>query len=237
MKRTTSLIAMTFMIVSLISATGAFAQRTVKRAIPVTTSIAGTGALPDASIPNYRIQSDLVGAYLHNVDGVTSELQTGGDWRAEALASPTRKMLFDFRDPVANSNANPPFLVGQAPGMVETKSYLLYGNGKIAGMSGLNSTLVTPLVLRFDFNGVIYRILMNSAAYPVTNYALVTCTGVVSSTNPQCNQWTVEPSVTQPDGQLKNIARLIRYSTSKGKTVEENLGDFYMSFSISITNP
>lgn len=237
MNRTTLLIAMILLIACLVSGSVGSAQRTLKKAIPVTSSIAGTGALPDASIFNYRVQSDLVGPYLHNVDSVTSELQTGGDWRVDALASPTRTMLFDFRDPVLNSNPNPPFLVGQAPGMIETKSYLLYGNGKIAGMSGLDSTLQTPLVMRFDINGNTYRIWMNSASHPQTNYALVTCTGVVSPTNPQCNHWKIEPSVTQPDGQLKNIARLVRFYTSKGKTIEEDRGHFYLSFSIDITNP
>jgi len=146
-------------------------------------------------------------------------------------------MLFDFRDPVPNSNPNPPFQTGHAPGMIETKSYLLYGNGKIAGMSGLGSTLISPLLMRFNYNGNTYRIWMNSSLHPQTNYALVTCTGVVSPTNPQCNQWKIEPSVTQPDGESKNIGKLVRFYTSKGKTIEENLGDFYFSFSISITNP
>lgn len=237
MSKTTSVTALMLLIACSISGPGVSAQRTLKKAIPVTTSIAGTGSDPDASVFNYRVQSDLVGPYFHNVDSVTSQLQTGGDWRVDALASPTRKMLFDFRDPVSNSNPTPPFLVGQAPGMIETKSYLLYGNGQIAGMSGLNSTVLTPLVMRFDINGNTYRIWMNSSNYPQTNYALATCTGVVSETNDQCNQWTIEPSVTQPDGQLKNIAKLVRFYSSKGKTVEENLGDFYLSFSISITNP
>jgi hypothetical protein len=146
-------------------------------------------------------------------------------------------MLFDFRDPVPNSNPNPPFLVALAQGMVETKSYLLHGNGKVAGMTGLNSTLITPLIARFDLNGVIHRVLMNPASYPQTNYALVTCTSVVSDTNSQCNGWRIEPSVTQPDGQKKNIAKLVRATTSKGKTIETNLGDFYMSFSIDLTSP
>jgi hypothetical protein len=41
--------------------------------------------------------------------------------------------------------------------------------------------------------------------------------------------------VTQPSG--KNIGRLVRVYTSKGKTVEEPHGDFYMPFSLRMTNP
>jgi len=67
---------------------------------------------------------------------------------------------------------------------------------------------------------------------------VVRCVGVVSSTNSQCNHWTIEPSVTQPDGQLKNIAKLVRVTTGKGnKIIEEDHGNFYLSFSIDITNP
>lgn len=148
--------------------------------------------------------------------------------------------MFDFRDPVPGSNPNAPFLVANYPGMIETKSYLLYGNGKVAGMTGLNSTLVTPLIMRFDLNGSVHRIWMNSQTYPQTNYAVVTCIGVVDPNNPgtsQCNRWRIDPSVTQADGQLKNIAKLVRVSTSKGKTIETDLGSFYLSFSIEITNP
>src|SRR5262249_49467466 len=109
----------------------------------------------------------------------------------------------------------------------------------VAGMRGLNSTLITPLVFRFDLNGNTYRIWMNSQSYPETNYGVITCTGVVDPNNPstsQCNQWRIEPSVTQPDGQRKNIAKLVRAYTSKGRAIEEDHGDFYMSFSISFTN-
>jgi hypothetical protein len=235
MKRVILLAALLTLATCLTAGFGVSAQR--NKGIPVTSTIAGTGALPDPTISNYRVQSDLVGPYLNNVDSVTTELQTGGDWRLDALASPTRKMLFDFRDSVSGSNPSPPFLVGQAPGMIETKSYLLYGHGQVAGMTGLNTTLITPLVMRFDLNGNIYHVWMNSANYPQTNYALVKCVGVVSPTNSQCIHWTIEPSVTQPDGQLKNIAKLTRTYTSKGKTIEENHGDFYISFSIDITNP
>jgi hypothetical protein len=141
---------------------------------------------------------------------------------------------------VPNSNPNPPFSVEQIPAKVLTQSLFLYGNGKVSSMKGLNSTLLTPLLLRFDTGANSYRIRMSSLNYPETNYALVTCTGVVDPSNPttsQCNQWRIDPSVTQPDGQTKNIAKLVRFYTSRGKTIEEDHGDFYMSFSMNITNP
>jgi len=135
---------------------------------------------------------------------------------------------------VPNSNLSPPFSLEQIPAKVETKSYLLYESGKVSGMKGLNSTLITPLLLRFDLNGNTYRIWMNSVTSQGTNDALITCTEVVGPNN-QCNQWRIEPIVTQPAG--KNIAKLVRFYKSKGRTIEEDHGDFYMSFSINMTNP
>jgi hypothetical protein len=223
-----------------ISGTGAFAQKTLKQAIPVTSTIDVSGILQDQTVFNYRIQGDQFGPYHNGVDSVVSELQTGGDWQLNALASPSRSMVVDLRDPVPDSDPTPPFDIAQLPAKIETKSYLLYGNGKVSGMKGLNSTLITPLLVRFDVNGNVYRLRMDSQSYAETDYALVTCTGVVDPNNPgssQCKQWRVEPAKTQPDGQRKGIARLVRAYTSRGKTIEEPRGDFYLSFSIGVANP
>jgi len=228
----------------LISGTGTLAQKTQNRVVSVTTTIEGTGPLADPTIPNYRIQGDLLGPYHDGVNSVVSQLQEAGDYEVNTLASTSRSMLVDLRDPVPNSNPSPPFSLAQVPAKLETKSYILYGSGKVSGMKGLNSTLITPLLVRFDVNGSIYRLWMNSTKYPETNYALVTCTGVVDPNNPdssQCNEWRIEPSVIQPDGQKKNLTKLVRVPTGKnGKpdfTVEESHGDFYVSFSINVTNP
>jgi len=233
------LMTLAVLCLSFVSQLEILAQRPVKnKDVPVTSSLAGGGLISDPTIFNYRFQSDLFGPYRDGVDSVQSVVQAGGDWRLDASTSPTRTMLLDFRDAVTGSNATPPFSVGKVSAMTETKSYLLYGSGKVAGMTGLNSTLITPLVVRFAVNGETYRIWMSSTAYPQTNFAVVRCVGVVSSTNSQCNHWTIEPSVTQPDGQLKNIAKLVRVTTGKGnKIIEEDHGNFYLSFSIDITNP
>jgi len=213
------------------------ADRPVRTDTPVRSSLLGNSPIADPSVFNYRFQSDLLGPYVNGVWSVESVIQAGGDWRLDASTSTTRTMMLDFRDAVPGSSANPPFQVANVPAMTETKSYLLYGTGKVAGMTGLNSTLITPFVARFAFGGNTYRIWMSASQYPQTNYGLVRCTGVVSPANSQCNHWTIEPSVTQPDGQLKNIAKLVRVSTSRGKTIEIDQGDFYLSFSIDITNP
>lgn len=211
------------------------------QAVPVTSTIDGTGSLPDPTIQNYRIQSELLGPYHDGVDSVVSQMQgNGGDYELNTLGSLTRKMLIDLRDTVPNSGATPPFGVQQIPARIVTKTYELYPEKRPYNMTGLGSTLLSPIVLRFDLNGNTWRLWMNSQLYPETNYAVITCTGVVDPNNPstsQCNQWRIEPSVTQPDGQRKNITKLVRAYTAKGKTIEENHGDFYMSFSLKMTNP
>ncbi len=208
-------------------------------ATPLTSTLEGAGSLPDETIPNYRIQSDLLGAYHNGVDSVVSQFQkNGNDYELSTLGSLTRKMLLDFRNP-ATTGSTPPFQVQTNPARVVTKTYTRYPDKRPGNMIGLDSTLVSPLVWRFDLpNGDTYRIWMDSVAYPGTNDALITCTGVVDPNNlstSQCNQWKIEPIVTQPSG--KNIGRLVRFYTSKGKTIEEPHGDFYMSFSINMTNP
>jgi hypothetical protein len=40
-----------------------------------------------------------------------------------------------------------------------------------------------------------------------------------------------------PAGQGKVAAQLLKITTSKGKTVEERIGQYYISFSIDVTNP
>jgi hypothetical protein len=208
-------------------------------AVPLTSTLAGTGYDPDPTVANYRIQSDLLGVYKNGVDSVVSQMQGGGgDYELSTLGSLTRKLLLDFRDP-ATAGSTPPFQVQTNPARVVTKTYTRYPDKRPFNMVGLDTTLVSPLVWRFDLpNGDTYRIWMDSVQYPGTNDALITCTGVVDPAHlltSQCNQWKIEPIVTQPIG--KNIGRLVRFYTSKGKTIEEPHGDFYMSFSLQMTNP
>ena len=83
------------------------------------------------------------------------------------------------------------------------------------------------------------------AAAASTDNARVTCTGVVDPNNPadsQCNRWSITPTganggVDPATGQVRNVARLVRLSTTKGKTTEQKLGDYYMTFNIGAANP
>lgn len=205
--------------------------------VPVTSTLQGAGPF---SIPTYRIQSDLLGPYQNGVDSIISILQgCSGDWLFDTGGSTSRTVLIDLRDPVRNSGATPPFAYQYLPPRIIAKAHETTA-GSIMGMHGLNSSILSPLSAAFNYAGSSYGLRMNPLNWPQTNYALVTCTGVVDPTNPatsRCNQWTITPSVTQPDGELKSIAHLERLVTVKGKTTSENHGDYYISFSILVTNP
>jgi hypothetical protein len=185
---------------------------------------------------DYRIMSDLGGPYLNGSGGVESILQIVGDWELDTEGhNPTRMVFLDFRDQVLNSGATPPFDTGLVFGRFIAKSTDT-GLGTIRAMTGLESQILSPLVFAFGYGTERYRIAMNPLNFPETNYVLVTCTGV-SGSGPAapCNAWAIEPSVTQPDGEHKNIAQLLGISTKRGKIVETDLGDFYLSFRITIT--
>lgn len=204
----------------------------------------------------YRIHSDSplsgTSVYRNGVNSVVSQLQSPPEWELSALSSTTRKMFVDFGDPALGSTtADAPFASQYVTGRFVTKCYLLYNTGggpgdyaTVGNMTGLNSTLPCPMVFRFDLSGVIYRIEMNPPQYLGTDNALVTCTGVVDPLHPntsKCNQWSIGPTGTNggvdSSGQLRNLTQLMKQTTSKGKTVEQSLGYYYMTFNIGITNP
>lgn len=215
---------------------GAIAQKIKTTDIPVTSRIADFN--PETGL-GYRIQSDYLysGIYKNGADSVTSLLQAGGDWELNTKPSPVRRVFVDFGDPAAGG-ANPPFQSAWVNARFITKSYLL-GDRRIRNMSGLNSTLSCPLHISLDYGGNTYRVDMSTLWSSGTDDALVTCAGVVDPNNPntsQCNRWRITPSGTH-DGQLRNLSRLVRVYTAKGKTVEENRGTYYMTFDITVTNP
>ena len=100
------------------------------------------------------------------------------------------------------------------------------------------SMVYCPLVIAFDdAAGVRYRLTMRADNFPEVNLTQVTC--ISTDANAKCNQWKIEPSGTfiAPDGTLKkrNRAHFYKTVTSKGKSIETHLGDFYFSFQIQMT--
>lgn len=217
---------------------------------PVTSTI--QDLRPD-NLP-YLIHSDAplsgTNVYRNNVDSVISQFQSSPqEWELSSLSSPTRLIFVDFSSPVPGSITDAPFASAYVAGRFVTKCLLLYpspgpnGNIAVGNMTGLDSTLPCPLLFRFDVNGTIYRVRMDQQNYPGTDNALATCTGVLDPLNPStspCNAWTITPAAINggtDNGQPRNVTELVKVSTVKGKTVEQHLGYYYMTFKFGITKP
>ncbi|MFS8085760.1 MAG: hypothetical protein ACMG6H_09035 [Acidobacteriota bacterium] len=204
---------------------------------PVTTTIDGLGV---DTLPTLRIQSDQLGAY-RNSSSLQSLLQaTLGDWVLDMLnytSSPQRKVLIDLRDPIPGSGPNggapiAPFAYQMVRARFITKCSEFGSDMRnIAG----GATIYCPLAVAFDDpTGVRYRLAMNSNNFPEVNLVQVTC--VTTNASAKCNQWKVEPSVTQLNGERKNVAKLLKVAT-KPRETDQDYGDFYLSFTIHMTNP
>ena len=204
---------------------------------PVASTIDGLGV---DTVPTLRIQSDQAGSY-RNSSSLQSILQAAvGDWVLDTLnfnSSPQRKVLVDLRDPVPGSGPN-----GGAP--TAPFAYQLVRARFIEQCSvyGIDmrtipggSTVYCPLVVAFDdAGGVRYRITMRADNFSEVNLTQVAC--VTTDANSKCNQWKIEPSAVQLNGERKNVAKLLKVSTRPNQA-DQDMGDFYLSFTIHLTNP
>lgn len=204
--------------------------------VPVTTTIEGLGV--DTS-PALRVQSDQAGSYK-NSSSLQSVLQaTFGDWVLDMInfpSSPQRKALVDLRDPVPGSlNGGapaPPFAyqLVRARFIAKCNEY----GGDMRTIPG-GATIYCPLAIAFDdAGGVRYRLNMNPNNFIGTNPVQITC--VATDANAKCNQWKIEPSATQLNGERKNVAKLLKVAT-KPRQADQDMGDFYLSFTMNLTNP
>jgi hypothetical protein len=204
--------------------------------LPVTSSIDGLGT----DFSPWRIQSDQAGSY-RNSSSLSSILQAAlGDWELDMLnftSTPQRKVLIDFRDPVAGSGPNggaptAPFAYQQVRARFISKCSEFGGDMRTIPDGGI---IYCPLAVAFDdASGVRYRLNMNSNNFPEVNLVQITCSGTNSSA--KCNQWRIEPTAIQLNGERKNVGKLLKVATRHGET-DQNLGNFYLSFTIHVTNP
>ena len=213
--------------------------------IPVSVTVSDDDL--DPYNPPYRIQSDGRGAYKHS-SALQSIIQGIGDWELDMLnftSSPQRTVLIDLSDPVlgsAPSGSTPtaPFSPQQLRARFIAKCSQYGGN--MQTMAG-GSTILCPLAVAFDAvtveGGVQtkrrYRLNFNPENWASEVDAVhVTCAGVNASAS-KCNLWTVKPS-TVHGSELKGRAKLIRVASSRKET-DLDLGEYYLSFSVSMTNP
>jgi hypothetical protein len=213
---------------------------------PVTTLVFDVDS---AIAPTLQIRSDGLGSYL-NSTSLTSVIQDIGAWLLDSRSprNGTRQLYLDFALPIAGSGPG-----GGQPVPVPSALYRvraiakcnLYGTSMLSLAPG--TSMACPLHIGFDFGGNSYAVQMNPypssgdpEGAPETNYVNITCTAPSSGTGP-CIEWRITPSGTypRPDGSAgyRNVGRLIKYVTNKGKTTANNQGDFYFSFAIRVTNP
>jgi hypothetical protein len=204
---------------------------------PVTTTIDGLGV---DTTPTLRIQSDQAGSY-RNSSSLSSILQAAlGDWELDMInftSSPQRKALIDLRDPVPGSGPNggapiAPFAYQLVRARFITKCSQ---NGIDMRMMQPNNLYPCPMAVAFDdASGVRYRLAENPNNFIETNWVQVTC--VAKDANAKCNQWKIEPSAIQMNGEQKNVAKLLKVAT-KPRETDQDMGDFYLSFTMHLTNP
>ena len=212
----------------------------------VSTSVADTD--PDVA-PSLQIRSDGLGEYRSS-NTLTSVIQPIGAWVLDLqnARNVTRTLYLDFGQPIAGSGPGgvDPIAVPSTP----YKVYVIlmcnaYGNSLWALAPG--ATMACPLHIAFSVGGVNYALQMNPNptgadpnGAPETQWATVTCLTPASGPAP-CTEWKLTPSRTDiaGDGSLeyRNVARLIKYVTTKNTTTNVNQGDFYFSFAIRLTNP
>ena len=234
------------------------AQRT-STDVPVTSIITDSvdvGTPESPVLVDMQIQSDGDGPYQTIINrksfDVKSIIQGNGDWELDTLINVvtlTRTIRLDFSNPVPNSKPDgstpvPLFPVGQEVYAHFRCQASRYGNNFFTIPNG--QTVNGPLLLGFDYpSGTRYRIHMtpdDSAInpYPTTDDVNITCLGATSG---QCNRWQITPtgvkggSVPGAPSLLRNVGKLVKVVTSKGKITEIDMGDFYFAFAIEITKP
>lgn len=216
-----------------------------------TTAVTSTVADGDPTIaPSVQIQSDQLGVY-RNSSTLSSVIQGIGAWLLDSATprNATRKVYLSFSQPIAGSGPNGGNPVAIPSGLYKVHMISkcnLYGTSMWTVPPG--ATIACPLhVGQVTYAGVTYAVQMNpytsadpDASYPETNYANITCVVPGSGSGP-CTQWRMTPSgtYTEADGTTKyrNVGKLLKYVSSKGKTTAVNQGDFYFSFAIGVTNP
>jgi hypothetical protein len=209
--------------------------------IAVTSTLNTMGSVTPNPGTNYRVEGDGNGPYFNAVSSVSSILQGGTtppsrDWILDTNGS-TRTVLVDLRAPVPNSGAKLIFAWQTVPTRIIVKCHEAL-NGSFPAIA-LNQTVSCPMSVRFTYARTDYRLMMSSGPgslldYAETNNAQVTCTAAKTVNGAsQCVAWTIAP-VTQADGTIYNIARLEQFGNG-GKMI--NLGNFYVAFSVNVTNP
>jgi len=195
----------------------------------VTSTLQDTADAADGGQP-FTIESDGLGSYQNNVESVQSLLQAAlGDWVLDTSSSTSRSVRIGFTQPVPGQSPGsvaPPFtnLTTVQARFISQCSLVGIDYRKIAP----GDTVGCPVHIGFNYNGTAYGLAMNTQNYPATQFAAVTCTSAPGS---PCSVWTIEP-LSSTEG---NIAELVGPAPKGHNQGPVQLGEFYMTFSITLT--
>lgn len=216
---------------------------------PVDTPVTTTVLDADTSIaPTLQVRSDGLGIYLNSNTLVSIIQGAAGAWVLDSQNphNATRTLFLDFGQPVAGSGPGGGDPIAVPSGLYKVHAISkcnLYNNSMWTLAPG--ASMACPLHIAFTAGAFKYAVQMNPfpagdpEGAPETQWATVTCLTPPGAST--CATWRLTPSATYtaPDGSLKyrNVARLIKYVTTKNTTTNVNQGDFYFSFDILVTNP
>jgi hypothetical protein len=202
--------------------------------VPVTSIIYNM----DGNSQPFQFQSDGLGSYTSynnsRTDSAISEIQQNScDWLLDLSQSSSRTVALTF------SGANPPFTGTQnVSARIISKCAKNPDNHGISygSMTSSGQTLECGFSADFILNGNEYAVRWEPDNFAGTTWVQVQCTGAASGA---CNQWTVMPDpnvvINNGTGQTSSIGELIQITTVKGKTVSTSLGQFYVAFSVLIS--
>jgi hypothetical protein len=221
--------------------------------VPVTSRITDFVYVDDGTRIDMQVQSDGAGVY-NNSKSVESVIQGIGDWELDTgvyIKSPTRKAYLDFSQPIAGSGPGPygaptpPFVTGLVrPRFLSQTSRYNLNMFTIPYLESVNA----PLNIGFNYpigGSDKYLIHMTDDSnaifpYPEIDHVNITCTGQDANL---CNRWQITPdgekgcAVKDCSSVKWNVVKLVKVVTVRGQTTEVNLGNFYMTFAIDITEP
>jgi hypothetical protein len=214
--------------------------------VPVTSTI--MDYIDVTNLPRFWMQIRSDGAAYTNANDLQS-VEYAGDWILDTKSS-TRQVFLDFNKPIPGTGPNggvpvAPFNSALVPARL-TAECIRYSTDMSTMQAG--DTINCPLAIFFSDSGKDYFLQMDPVAGPhvfaETDYVNITCNGVGG--NSQCNDWTIAPNgfkggcVTSDCSLKQNVARLSLRVPTKGKSgswTTVNQGDFYLAFSIGVTNP
>ena len=205
----------------------------------------------------FQVQSDGGGAYVSYKSGsdqLESVVQGDAwcDWELNVSASVSRGISATLAYPTSEAWPAPPFVGPQVVGAAriiskcwqnDVNKYPGEKKGiSMGNMTDVGQTILCPFLLQMDLgDGSTHSLQMYPIGSPLSDWIEITCTGAESGL---CNAWTVKPQAkvdsstgelqVNPAGQVAAVGELIKWTSSRGKSIRESLGYYYVSFSVTV---